>query len=217
MTMAMITSAPTSMIKVYYSNVASISAAKIDELIPALPRWRQEAVTNIRLDNDRKLSIAAGTLLMLALEDSGISSDSVILKNSHGKPYLRDYPDVHFSLSHSGDYAMCAISDSPIGCDIQKISDTRPQVARRFFTQAEQLYLQGSEDPQVEFTRIWTRKESYVKMKGLGISACPLTSFDVISDSSLPDAIFYELDLPDHHATVCCTVPGEISWEQYDF
>ena len=214
---AMITSAPTSMIKVYYSNVASISAAKIDKLIPALPHWRQEAVTNIRLDNDRKLSIAAGTLLMLALEDSGISPDSVILKNSHGKPYLRDYPDVHFSLSHSGDYAMCAISDSPIGCDIQKISDTRPQVARRFFTQAEQLYLQGSEDPQVEFTRIWTRKESYVKMKGLGISACPLTSFDVIGSTSLPDAIFYELDLPDHHATVCCSVPGEIAWEQYDF
>lgn len=217
MTMAMITSAPTSMIKVYYSNVASISAAKIDELIPTLTHWRQEATENIKQNQNHKLSVAAGVLYARAIKNAGISPDTIVLENSHGKPYLRDYPDVHFSLSHSGDYAMCAISDSPIGCDIQKISDTRPQVARRFFTQAEQLYLQGSEDPQVEFTRIWTRKESYVKMKGLGISACPLTSFDVISDSSLPDAIFYELDLPDHHATVCCTVPGEISWEQYDF
>ena len=214
MTMAMITSAPTLMIKVYYSNVASIPAVKIDELIPTLPHWRQEAAKNIKQNQNHKLSVAAGVLYARAINYAGISPDTIVLENGHGKPYLRDYPDVHFSLSHSGDYAMCVISCFPIGCDIQKISDARTHVARRFFTPAEQLYLQSSDNPQAEFTRIWTRKESYVKMKGLGISACPLTSFDVISDSSLPDAIFYELDLPDHHATVCCSVPGEIAWEQ---
>ena len=170
----------------------------------------------MKQEQDRKLSVAAGLLLTQAFADCGISHDAVVLKNSYGKPYLQDHANIHFSLSHSGIYAMCAISDNPVGCDIQKISDARTQVARRFFTQTEQSYLQGLPDSQSQFSQIWTRKESYVKMKGLGISACPLTSFDVTGDSIPSDAVFYELSLPDHYATVCCPKHSEITWEQYE-
>lgn len=36
----------------------------------------------------------------------------------HGKPYLLNYPDVHFNISHSGEYVACAVADSPVGVDI---------------------------------------------------------------------------------------------------
>ncbi len=202
------------MIKVYYSSIASLSTARLDRLMPDLPLWRQEATVSIKRDHDRKLSTAAGLLLVRGLGDIGISPDAVVLKNDHGKPYLRDHANVHFSLSHSGNYAMCTISDSPVGCDVQSVTAARIQVARRFFTAAEQLYLQGTEDPRAMFVQIWTRKESYVKMKGLGIGACPLTSFEVIGDALPSDAIFHELVLPDHHATVCTARCDEIVWEQ---
>lgn len=38
----------------------------------------------------------------------------------HGKPYLPDYSDVHFNISHSEKYVVCAVSDKPVGVDIQK-------------------------------------------------------------------------------------------------
>ena len=204
------------MIKVLYASIADLTVAQTDELINSLPAWRQESARSLKQEHERKLSAAAGLLLMRALDEAGISRDVVVSKNSHGKPYLRDHSTFHFSLSHSGSIAICAISDTPIGCDVQKISSTRPQVARRFFTPAEQLCLQGSAAPQAQFARIWTRKESYVKMRGLGISACPLTSFDVSGTTTLPGAVFYEYSLPDHCITVCSTVVDEIRWKQYE-
>lgn len=33
----------------------------------------------------------------------------------YGKPYLRDYPNAQFNISHSGQFVACAVSDRPIG------------------------------------------------------------------------------------------------------
>ena len=43
--------------------------------------------------------------------------------NNYQKPYLKDYPDIHFNGSHSGEYLVCALSDVPVGIDIQKIDN----------------------------------------------------------------------------------------------
>lgn len=40
--------------------------------------------------------------------------------HTSGKPYLTDYPQIHFNLSHSAGYILCSISDREIGCDIQE-------------------------------------------------------------------------------------------------
>ena len=53
-----------------------------------------------------------------------------------GKPFLPGLPDIHFNLSHSGDYIACAFSDQEVGLDLQEHS--RPhtsivRIAKRFF------------------------------------------------------------------------------------
>ena len=53
-----------------------------------------------------------------------------------GKPYLAKEPDIHFNLSHSGEWAVCAISSSPVGVDIQHCDEGRRDVASRFFHRA---------------------------------------------------------------------------------
>ena len=42
--------------------------------------------------------------------------------HSSGKPYLTDYPNIHFNLSHSAGYILCSLSDREVGCDIQEKS-----------------------------------------------------------------------------------------------
>lgn len=92
-----------------------------------------------------------------------------IVYGPYGKPYLRDYPNVHFNISHSGIYVACAVADRPVGIDIQMISEYRPDVADRVCSKAELAEIAVSDNPAAEFTKLWTRKEAYAKWTGKGI------------------------------------------------
>lgn len=92
-----------------------------------------------------------------------------IVYGPYGKPYLRDYPNVHFNISHSGIYVACAVADRPVGIDIQMISEYRPDVADRVCSKAELAEIAVSDNPAAEFTKLWTRKEAYAKWAGEGI------------------------------------------------
>ena len=88
-----------------------------------------------------------------------------------GKPYLTAAPHVHFSLSHSRAWVVCAVSDHPVGVDIQQCRSGRSGVAERFFYPDEVQYL--SSLPPAErndaFYTLWALKESYVKADGRGL------------------------------------------------
>ena len=88
-----------------------------------------------------------------------------------GKPYLAKEPDIHFNLSHSGDWAVCAISSSPVGVDIQQCRSFKPNIADRFFHPDEVQYLSALPPAEREtaFYTLWTLKESYVKADGRGL------------------------------------------------
>ena len=38
----------------------------------------------------------------------------------YGKPYIPALPDMHFNISHSGRWIVCAVDSKPIGIDIEK-------------------------------------------------------------------------------------------------
>ncbi len=96
-------------------------------------------------------------------------SKHIIVCNEHGKPYLQDYPHVHFNISHSGEYVVCATSDKPVGIDIQKIGEYRSDVAKRVSSVKEFENIEKSFDKASEFTKLWTQKEAVLKMQGSGI------------------------------------------------
>lgn len=93
-----------------------------------------------------------------------------------GKPFFKDSP-IHFNVSHSGKYWVCAMSLVPVGIDIQEHIPGRnvKAIADRFFTtrEADFLFADGYE----HFYDIWAAKESYVKLTGTGIA----DSFDKFS------------------------------------
>lgn len=154
--------------------------ARFAEALSRVSPARREKVRGLRPDNARRLSLAAGLLLAEALEAAGVSgAEAETACGEYGKPYLPRRPDVQFSLSHSGAYAMCAVSDRPVGCDIQIAAPRSLRVAERYFTQEEQarIFAQETEEARQEmFYRIWTLKESFIKCLGLGLRL-PLDSF----------------------------------------
>lgn len=91
---------------------------------------------------------------------------------SQGKPYFKNYP-YYFSISHSGDYVFCVLSDREVGADIQKKSDdVNERILQRFFAPEEKEYWGkcGTEAEKSDFFyRMWCRKEAYGKLTGNGI------------------------------------------------
>jgi 4'-phosphopantetheinyl transferase len=103
--------------------------------------------------------------------------------NPYGKP---ETPGVHFNVSHAGDYAFIAISKTRVvGVDIERVSRAHlsDRIPERFFSPSEVRALRSLPEPDQlrAFFICWTRKEAYVKARGLGLSLA-LDSFDVSLD-----------------------------------
>lgn len=88
-----------------------------------------------------------------------------------GKPYAVDLP-VQFNLSHSGLYALCAVSARPVGADIQVLRPVKDTLIRRVCSPEELDYLRWQGDRSLQtarFIQLWTVKEALLKCRGTGI------------------------------------------------
>jgi len=109
-------------------------------------------------------------------------------RSEKGKPFFVDLPDLHFSLSHSGNYGACAFYHQPVGLDLQTHSSCdRKAIARRFFHPEEYAYLEV--ENFIPFFQVWAAKEGYVKYTGEGISG-GLHTFSVADHNGLKRAIY---------------------------
>ena len=106
-------------------------------------------------------------LLKAALEDVyGLSFLPDISVKPGGKPFFASLPDVHFSLSHSDGFIMCAVSDSPVGCDIQTVRNVSEKLIRRIMGNGEAKRFEERGRRTEDFFRLWTLKESALKLYG---------------------------------------------------
>ena len=150
------------------------------ELLPALPQERQSRALACRLDADGARVAGAGWLLQYALEQAGIpAGQQRFIQNPWGKPLLEGRETPQFSLSHGGNWAVCAVSGQPVGVDAELPRCTM-EIARRHFHPQESQWLAQLPTPcQPEtLNRMWTAKEAFVKALGLGLTV-PLDTFRV--------------------------------------
>jgi 4'-phosphopantetheinyl transferase len=104
-----------------------------------------------------------------------ISDEDLIIERSEfGKPFLRDFQEWHFNVSHSGEKLLIAISNTPVGIDVEQIKPRKSlaSLVKKCFAPSEQNYwfdLPENEKLAV-FYDFWTRKEAVVKGIGRGIA-----------------------------------------------
>ena len=101
----------------------------------------------------------------------GMDALPEIARAENGKPCLKDRPDLHFNLSHSGQWAMCALSDSSVGVDIETVRPRRENLPAYVFKGTEYgRYLALGGDWSAFYT-LWTERESVIKYTGEGLKA----------------------------------------------
>ena len=115
---------------------------------------------------------AAQRLLRLGLERAfGVRPTEIELeRNSFGKPRLRGRPGVHFNIAHCRRAVAVLVADRPVGVDVEAVRGRDAYVAARCFDASERVRVEAAADPDREFFRYWTLKESYVKALGCGLS-----------------------------------------------
>lgn len=170
----------------------NIQGIEVDELFHKLETLvspeRYEKMQRYHFEVDKIRSLFAEILLRYGLKiHFGMEGDVIQFEtNEYGKPRLKGCEGIHFNVSHSGDWVICAISSEQVGVDVEQVKEKNLDIAERFYAEEEYQTLLQYEHPSELFYRYWTLKESYVKAEGKGMSI-PFTSFafrieDTVSD-----------------------------------
>ena len=99
--------------------------------LPLLSDQRREQALQFKHELGRKTCAAAYLLLCEGLRrEYGITEKPVFEYGEHGKPFIAGHPELHFSLSHCKEAAVCVLSRQPVGIDVESVGRYRDSVAR---------------------------------------------------------------------------------------
>lgn len=173
---------------------------------------RQRKVESCLFMKDKRLSLGAGILMDKGLSAYGLCErETLVAYGESGKPYLPQYPHIHFNLSHSGSRALAVFASVETGCDIEQIQQADLALAERFFTRKEYAFIAGQagrERQDEAFFRLWTLKESFLKAVGAGLNLA-LNAFEITISSEGNITVCRKSD----EARKLC--PGEFAFREY--
>ena len=175
-------------------------------------RWRK------KIAGGEKLSLAFARICVC--DFIGRRAERVEIKfaeNKYGKPFIKKMSrknggpidrEAHFSLSHSGDLLVCAVSRHNIGADCQLINmgaETCRKIAARFYSAQENLLLDALPEHEYanNFFEIWAKKEAYVKYTGKGLGE-GLGGFSVVCGRLGARFVRAAPELAGAYIYICC-------------
>ncbi|MCF0228657.1 MAG: 4'-phosphopantetheinyl transferase superfamily protein [Parasporobacterium sp.] len=163
------------MIRSYLINRNELEKINYSEDI--LSTGRKEKIAKIKREDDKQLSACAELLLIYGLRKQlqEVSLPLSIEEDDRNKLILKDIP-LYFNISHASEYAVCSISDRPIGVDIEYFR-VRELIHPEKILHPEEVKLMGFVTNQNEkkkfFYECWVQKESYLKNLGIGLIVRP--------------------------------------------
>lgn len=153
-----------------FQDYEKITDEELTALISMLPEKRKKQAMRYRYRSG-KICCTLGYLLFLYGIKNIYKLD--ILPNfdiaNNGKPYLADFPHINFNISHCSGAVCCMFGTAPVGIDIQNRRELRPSSIRKICSVDEAERIFNAKEPELEFCKIWTIKESLSKLSGKGI------------------------------------------------
>lgn len=146
-----------------------------EDRLNLLHKKQQERIKNIKNEKAKKQALAAELLVLYVVKKfkpKNISIPPLRIAGEFGKPYFAENTDFKFNISHSGQWAVIAVSDCEIGIDIEKIGKLRTNVAKRVLHEKEkqEFFSLDINSQKIRFYDYWVLKESIVKATGRGMN-----------------------------------------------
>ncbi len=169
-----------------FGKITDISDEEYKNIFEALSDSRKARICRFKKEDDRRRSLMATYLVGKLLEISGCGK-AALENDEKGRPYLKG-SDLFISISHSLEGVACAVSETPIGIDTEKIRPVKKGLIEYACTKKEAEYILSdftdtekdiTEDPVMQrFYTVWTAKEAYFKKHGSGITdICSVDTF----------------------------------------
>lgn len=162
----------------------------LEELRQVLSPDECQRAVRFRAPENQDLFVAGRAILRIILSHFVCEPPGKLIfgYGPHGKPYLKNHPQVHFSLAHSGGFAVYALAADDIGVDVELVKPTTEwqKISQRFFSprEAEELLKLPPGEQIRGFFACWARKEAFLKATGQGMSL-RLDSFYAGADPKL--------------------------------
>ena len=93
-----------------------------------------------------------------------------IKHHANGMPYIEDCTELFISISHSRKSIAVAISNGPIGIDLEEIERKQYSLLKKFTSEAEQNWVESRQnDNEKQFISavIWSAKEAIYKLANI--------------------------------------------------
>ena len=143
----------------------------LSKALSEISEQRREQALKFKFEQGQRLCVLAYQLLKEGLrKEYGIIENPIFEYNEHGKPSIVGHPEIYFNLSHCKDAAVCAISNQPIGIDVESIRELKDSLVNYTMNEEEANMINSSDNPASAFIRLWTMKEATMKLIGTGIS-----------------------------------------------
>lgn len=148
-----------------FDQMEECTDAAVEQMLPLVSAQRREQALAFKFTFGRFACLKS--YLMLA-EMTGLHGFTFNY-NEHGKPSIAGHPEIHFNISHCQSAIAVAVSDKPIGIDIESYRDADASLIRHVMNPAEAALIEADADPRAAFIRLWTQKEAVLKLRGTGI------------------------------------------------
>ncbi len=155
-----------------------------DSFLKQLPSTIQTDILKFRKWEDRQRGLLGKILLIEGINLLG--HDTGLLNNMKFTRFKKPYFShaIHFNISHSGEYTICAVSNTmKVGVDIEEIKEIPLVDFDNEFSKKELEEIYTAENPLQLFYTYWTQKEAFLKAIGTGLNV-PLNKV-AIRDSKI--------------------------------
>ena len=154
-----------------FDDMTQCTEQEVARLLPLVSDQRRQQALAYKHLFGQFCCLKSYELLVQLLASTGYQTPDACLPlffyNEHGAPCLEHGPC--FSISHCKHGIAVAVSERPIGIDIEHIRTAKPELVARTMNEKEQNVICSAPSPDVAFTRLWTQKEAVLKMQGTGI------------------------------------------------
>ncbi|MCC9019513.1 MULTISPECIES: 4'-phosphopantetheinyl transferase superfamily protein [Flavobacterium] len=156
------------MIDLWYLDTVNVSQIDMESMLKSLPNNMHKEIMRFQNHQDRRLKLYSKLMVKKYFEVSNRTfSWSNWQISPGGKPFYSG--GKKFNISHSGSFVTVAFSDKEIGIDIEKCSDFDISTVLDYLHVQEKEFILDANDSSDAFFTVWTRKEAYLKAKGIGI------------------------------------------------
>lgn len=132
-----------------------------EAMLALLPPERRERLCRVRDQAKWREPLCAYAILRRALWETHRWRELPnVALSAQGKPWFPDFPNVQFSISHTGGAVLVGLSGEPLGVDIERVRPVSLRTMKRI----------ADTDTEEAFFQSWVRREARFKRSGAGVS-----------------------------------------------